>query len=80
VAKALVTNFCRFGLPHSEQGYNFGSRLIQEVVHRLGLRMTRTTPLHPQSDGTVERYMKTVEDHLRKALVVADLKEFNKYN
>jgi hypothetical protein len=72
VAKALVTNFCRFELPreiHSEQGYNFESRLMQEVVHRLGVRKTRTTPLHPQSDGMVERYNETVEDHLRKVFV-----------
>jgi hypothetical protein len=39
---------------------------MQEVVHRLGMRKTRTTPLHLQSDCVVERYMKTVEDHLRK--------------
>jgi hypothetical protein len=29
---------------------------------------TRTTLLHLQSDGTVERYVKTVEDHLRKVV------------
>jgi hypothetical protein len=28
---------------------------------------TRTTPLHPQSDGMVERYIKTVE-HLWKVV------------
>jgi hypothetical protein len=26
-------------------------------------------PLHPQSDGMVERYIKTVEEHLRKVVV-----------
>jgi hypothetical protein len=25
----------------------------------------RTTPQHPQSDSIVERYFKTVEEHLR---------------
>jgi hypothetical protein len=29
---------------------------------------TRTTPLHPQSDGVVERYFKTVEEHIRKVV------------
>jgi hypothetical protein len=29
---------------------------------------TRTTPLHPQSDGLVERYIKTVEEHMRKVV------------
>jgi len=55
VADALVTNFlCRFGDPmelHSHQGRNFESRLIQEVLERLRVNKTRTTPLHPQQMG-----------------------------
>jgi hypothetical protein len=31
---------------------------------------TRTTPLHPQSYGMVERYIKTVEEHLRKVVAL----------
>jgi transposase InsO family protein len=58
IAEVLVTNFfCRFGIPrelHSDQGRNFESRLLQEVLQRLGVSKTRTTPLHPQSDGMVE--------------------------
>jgi hypothetical protein len=56
VADALVTHFCGFGVPtelHSDQGHNFESRLMQEVLERLGVNKTRT-PLHPQSDGMVE--------------------------
>jgi hypothetical protein len=59
VTEALVTNFyCRFGVPrelHSEQGRNFKSRMIKEVLQRPGFSKTRTTPLHPQSDDIVER-------------------------
>jgi hypothetical protein len=29
---------------------------------------TRTMPLHPQSDGMVEHYIKTIEEHLRKVV------------
>ena len=40
VADTLVTHFfCRFGVPielHSDQGRNFESRLMQEVLERLG--------------------------------------------
>jgi transposase InsO family protein len=68
VADAMVTNFfCCFGVPRelqSDQGRNFESRLMQEVLQRLGVKKTCTTPLHPQSDGMVERYIKTVEKHL----------------
>jgi hypothetical protein len=28
----------------------------------------RTTPLHLQSDGMVERYIKIIEEHLRKVV------------
>jgi hypothetical protein len=71
VAEALVTNFfCRFSTPRelqSDQGCKFESRLLQEVLQRLGVSKTRTTPLHPQY-GMVERYIKTVEEHLRKVV------------
>lgn len=54
VADALVTIFfCRFGVPrelHRDQGQNFDSLLLQEVLHRLGVSKTRTAPLHPESD------------------------------
>jgi hypothetical protein len=72
VADALVSSFfCHFGVPmelHSDQGRNFESRLMQEVVERLAVSKTRTTPLHPQSDGMVEHYVKTVKEHLRKVV------------
>ena len=61
VADALVTNFfCRFSIPmevHSDQGKNFESRLLQEVMERLMVNKTRATPLHPPSDRMVERYV-----------------------
>jgi hypothetical protein len=72
VAKVLVTNFlCRFGIPRdlqSDQGRNFETRVLQRILKRLGLSKTRTTPLHTQSDGMVERYIKTIEEHIRKVV------------
>jgi hypothetical protein len=29
---------------------------------------TRTSPLHPQSDGMAERYIKTIAEYLRKVI------------
>jgi transposase InsO family protein len=72
IAEALVAKFfCRFGIPrelHSDQGRNFESHLLQEVLQRLGVGKTRIRPLHPQSDGMVERYIKMIEDHLQKVV------------
>jgi hypothetical protein len=57
IAEALVTNsYCRFGNPrelHSDEGRNFKSHLLQEILQPLGLSKTRTTPLRRQSDGLV---------------------------
>jgi hypothetical protein len=41
---------------------------MQEVLQRLGESKARTTPFHPQSDGMAERYIKTVEEYLRKVV------------
>jgi transposase InsO family protein len=72
VAEALVTSFfCRFGLPrelHSDLGHNFETRLMQEVLQRLGADKTRTTPLQPQSNSRVDRSIKTVEQYLRNVV------------
>ena len=64
VAEKLVSEFiCRFGVPrqlHSDQGTNFESKVMAEVCKLLNIEKTRTTPLHPQSDGQVERYNRTL--------------------
>ena len=42
----------------------FESEVFQEVCQLLGIKKTRTTPLHPQSDGMVERFNRTLENQL----------------
>jgi hypothetical protein len=73
VAEAMVKNWVsRFGVPlqlHSDQGTNFTSTLFIEMCRLLGIEKTRTTPLHPQSDGMVERFNRTILNHL--ALLVS---------
>ena len=70
VARALVEGFfCRFGMPeelHSDQGRNFESTLFRECCQLLGIRKTRTTPLHPESDGMVERFNRTLVQEIAK--------------
>ena len=64
VAKKLVDEiFCRFSPPeqlHSDQGRQFESLLISEVCTLLGIDKSRTTAYHPQSDGLVERWNRTL--------------------
>jgi len=68
VAAVFVSQFLsRFGIPgelHSDQGRNFESSVFQEVCTLLAIHQTRTTAQHPQSDGIVERYNRTIEAQL----------------
>lgn len=64
VAKLLVEQWvCRFGAPrtiHTDQGRNFESNLFKEVCRLLNIHKTRTTPYHPESDGQIERFNRTL--------------------
>ena len=64
IAQVLTNEFfSRYGVPmflHSDQGTQFESQLFQEVCKLLGIKKTRTTPFHPQSDGQSERNIKTL--------------------
>jgi transposase InsO family protein len=72
ISQTLVNEvFSRFGVPleiHSDQGRNFESNIFKKISEIMGFRKTRTTPLHPQSDGMVERFNKTMEEHLSKVV------------
>ncbi|GBL87157.1 Retrovirus-related Pol polyprotein from transposon 412, partial [Araneus ventricosus] len=68
VAEELVrTWISRYVVPiilHSDQGKNFNSTLFTELCRLLGILKTRTTALHPESDGMVERFNRTISNHL----------------
>ena len=72
VADVLVQGFIsRFGVPsqiHRDQGAQFESNLFKSLCELLGIQKTRTTPYHPQSDGFVERFNRTLEDMLSKVV------------
>ena len=53
---------------HSDQGRNFESVVFKEMCELYFIKKTRTTPLHPQSDGMVERFDRTLEEYLRKVV------------
>ena len=72
MAEKLVFEFvCRFGVLrelHSGQGTNFESKVMAEVCKLLDIEKTRTSPFHPQSDGQVERYNRTLMEMHRGKL------------
>ncbi|KAK3105050.1 hypothetical protein FSP39_016182 [Pinctada imbricata] len=60
---------CRFGMPmtiHTDQGTDFQSKLLSEIYKMMGIERTRTSPYHPQCDGQVERFNRTLLDMLSK--------------
>ena len=72
LAKVLVDEIvCRYGVPqclHSDQGTNFNSEVITSLCTQLGIEQTRTTAYHPQANGQVERFNRTLESMLSKVV------------
>ena len=69
VVNCLIQLFSRVGVPReiiSDQGTNLTSKFVKEVYRLLGIKGIRTTPYHPQTDGMVERFNKTLKAMLRK--------------
>ena len=68
VANVLVNQVVSiFGVPrmlHSDKGSNFESHVFTEMCNILGIDKTRTTTRRPQSDGMVERNIKTIKEML----------------
>ena len=75
-AETLATVFLdqavsRFGVPsqlHSDQGANFCSAIIDAMCRQLGIERSRTTAYHPQGNGQVERFNRTLESMLAKVV------------
>ncbi|XP_044317449.1 uncharacterized protein LOC123038055 [Drosophila rhopaloa] len=59
-----------------KQRRNFESEVFQACLRLLDVEKTRTTPLHPQSDGMVERFNRTLLDYLAK-FVATDQRDWD---
>ena len=72
LASVLVDEvICRYGVPrvlHSDQGANLNSQVIVALCKLLGINKTRTTAYHPQANGQVERFNRTLEAILSKVV------------
>ena len=61
----------RYGLPdevHSDQGRGFEGSVLKQLFEYWGVLKTRTTPYCPQSDGLIERFMRTLKNNMAKML------------
>eukprot|EP00731_Ephydatia_muelleri_P003091 Em0001g3091a len=68
INEALVKLCCIFGLPsiiHSDQGRAFESLLLRHTLDAFGIKKSRTTAYHPQGDGMVERFNRSLLQLLR---------------
>ena len=71
VVEALMTFFSRVGVPQEilpDQGTNFTSQLLAELYRLLHVKAIRTSPYHPQTDGLVERFNRTLKSMLQKSV------------
>ena len=72
IAHLLVEEvICRHGVPAellSDRGSAFLSALLQDVYQLMGTHKVSTTAYHPQTDGLVERFNRTLIDMLVKTV------------
>ena len=64
----LATWIARYGIPctvTTDRGAQFTSTVWKSVLARLGINIAATTAYHPQANGVVERFHRTLKDALR---------------
>ncbi|CAB0013451.1 unnamed protein product [Nesidiocoris tenuis] len=69
VSRAFVSTWIpRFGVPASlttDRGRQFESDLFRSLNHTLGIRHFRTTAYHPQANGKIERWHRSLKAALK---------------
>uniref|UniRef100_A0A5S6QYA9 RNA-directed DNA polymerase n=1 Tax=Trichuris muris TaxID=70415 RepID=A0A5S6QYA9_TRIMR len=69
VAKAFYASWItRFGCPETvttDRGRQFESVLFQKLLELFGIKRNRTTAFHPQSNGLIERFHRTLKAALK---------------
>lgn len=72
VANTLYENWiARFGCPATittDRGTQFESELFNKLMHRMGIHRNRTTAYHPQANGMIERWHRTLKTSLATKL------------
>ena len=75
-ARAFISTWVlRFGVPAlltSDKGFQFTSSIWSEVCSILGILRILTTSFHPQSNGMIERFHRSLKSSLRARLAGSD--------
>ena len=69
VWKAMEAIFARFGYPEeliTDNGTEFTAEEIRQKYRERGIKHLRTSVLHPQTNGVVERFNRTIKETIRK--------------
>lgn len=65
IATTLINNWiARFGIPSkitTDQGRQFESQLFHQLNNMLGIKHLRTNAYHPQANGMIERFHRTLK-------------------
>ena len=73
ITSELIKFFSTYGplqILHSDQGRNFESTIFTQTLDAFGIQKSRTTPYHPQGDGMVERFNRTLLQLLRAYVAI----------
>jgi hypothetical protein len=60
---------CRFGTPkviQSDQGTHFVNKVVKELTEKFRIKHSLSSPYHPQSNGLVERFNRTLCEGMAK--------------
>ena len=68
IVESLIKFFTFVGLPvsiQSDQGSNFMSNIMQQVMYHVGIKHYKFSAYHPESQGAIERFHQTLKSFLR---------------
>ncbi|XP_052563134.1 uncharacterized protein K02A2.6-like isoform X1 [Culex pipiens pallens] len=83
VLQKLVAYFARFGLPDvlvSDGGPPFNSHAFVSFLEKQGIKVLKSPPYNPSSNGQAERLVRTAKDVLKKFLLEPAMAEIDLEN